>query len=278
MKLLLPILAVLIVALVVVFFVKFPAKSSEYQVAQKVVSRPTPIATPTPSPTPKPKLKYPVDYTIVLLGDSMTQALGNCIELTADLEKYYPNKSFQFLNYGFGATNILSVQDRLEKTTSFGRDFMPITDIDFDLILVESFGNNPLSQYSLTNGLKKQDEALDQMVTTLKQSNPRAKIVFYSTIAPNRETYAKTEVQLTPQKRAEWADERSAYIKNHMDYAKAHDIPLIDIYDKSADKNGDGNLMYIRNDDYIHPSPTGIIFISSEIAKSIFENKLLKTD
>ncbi|MDO8639052.1 MAG: SGNH/GDSL hydrolase family protein [Candidatus Daviesbacteria bacterium] len=221
------------------------------------------------------KVKYPQDYTIVLLGDSMTEKLGNSDEIRAYLKKDYPNKTFEVLNYGFGSTNILSVQDRLEKETFYGRTFRPILDIDFDLILIESFGNNPLSEFPLEEGLKKQNEALDKIVETLKKESPRGKIVFVATISPNKELYGKGQVDLAPEVRAKWAEERIAYIKNHIDYAKSHNIPLINIFEKSQDTNGNGNLDFLSSADYIHPSPTGVYFISDQIAKYIFENKIL---
>lgn len=223
----------------------------------------------------KIKVKYPQDYTIVLVGDSMTERMGNSDELRADLKKYYPGKTFEVLNYGFGSTNILSVQDRLEKDTFYGRTFRPILDINFDLILIESFGNNPLSQFPLDLGLKKQTEALDKIVQAISISNTQSKIAFVAIIAPNKWFYGKGQVDLSAEKRAEWVKERVAYINNHMEYAKTHNIPLIDIYTKSLNSSGDGNIEYLNKDDYIHPSPNGIYLISDEIANYIFENHLL---
>ena len=98
------------------------------------------------------RVKYPVDYTIVLVGDSMTEVLGNSDELRKYLDEYYPNKTFEVLNYGFGSTNILSLPQRLTEKTFHGREFRPITDIDFDLIIIESFGHNPLSDLPLKEG------------------------------------------------------------------------------------------------------------------------------
>ncbi len=223
----------------------------------------------------KTKVKYPEDYTIVLVGDSMTEKLGNSDELRGYLHKYYPNKTFEVLNYGFGSTNILSVPDRLVSETFHGRTFRPILDIDFNLILVESFGHNPLSEFPLEEGLKKQTEALDKIVESIKNSNPKGKIVFVTTISPNKKRYGEGQVDLTPEKRLEWANERIAYIKNHMEYAKSHNIPLINIFDKSLNPDGDGNIDYINSIDFIHPSPSGVYLISEEIAKFIFENKIL---
>lgn len=238
---------------------------------------PTKIA-PAPPPTisPQGKVQYPEDYTFVLLGDSMTAALGNSVELKADLSKYYPNKTFEFLNYGFGSTNILSVEKRLtDPTTTNGRVYRPILNIDFNVILIESFGHNPLSEFPLEEGLKKQNEALDKIVSLISQSNPKATILFVATIAPNRRRYGEGQIDLSSEQRAKWADERTAYIKNHIEYAKSHNIPLINIY-KDSLVEGDGNLEYIDTASFIHPSPNGIIFISHEIANFIFKNKILK--
>lgn len=222
----------------------------------------------------KQKVKYPQDYAIVMIGDSMTETLGNYTELKKYLSDYY-KKSFEILNYGFGATNILSVVDRITKETEHGRKFRPIADIDYDLVLVESFGQNPLSEYPMDEGLKKQEEELDKIVAILKTTNPRGKIVFVATISPNKVIFAKNQVDLTDEVRAEWVEERIAYIQNHIDYANSRSIPIINIFKDSLMENGDGNPDYISTTDYIHPSPTGIIFISKKIADFIYQNKIL---
>lgn len=230
-----------------------------------------------PNPTPKlvdGKVTYPQDFTIVLVGDSMTEAFGNSTELRANLKEYYPNKSFEVLNYGFGSTNILTIPDRLEKTTFYTRDFRPITDIDFDLIVIESFGHNPLSQFPLEEGLKKQNETLDKIVSILKAKNPQAKIVFMTTISPSKVLYATGTVELSREKRLEWATERIAYIKNHIDYANKNNIPLVNAYEKSLIE-GDLNIDLVNDKDFIHPSPTGVIFLSKILADEIYNQKLL---
>lgn len=221
------------------------------------------------------KVKYPQDFVLVLLGDSMTETLGNSDELKRFLSQHYPGKTFEVLNYGFGATNILSVMDRITKETEHGRKFRPIAEIDYDLILLESFGQNPLSEYGLEEGLRRQNEELDKIVAKLRETNPEGKIVFVVTISPNKLLFAKNQVDLSAEVRAQWVNERISYIKNHIEYANSHNIPIINIFAKSLMENGDGNPDYISKDDYIHPSPTGIIFISKEIADFIYSNHLL---
>lgn len=218
----------------------------------------------------KEKVKYSQDYTIVMIGDSMTEALGNSDELKKFLADYYPGKSFEVLNYGFGATNILSVMDRITKETEHGREFRPIEDIDYDLVLLESFGENPLSQYGLDEGLQQQTQELDKIVSKLKETNPKGKIVFVATISPNKVVFAQNSIDLSTEKRADWVKERIAYIKNHIAYAMSQQIQVINIFEKSLLENGDGNSEYISTDDYIHPSPKGIIFISQVIADYIY--------
>lgn len=220
--------------------------------------------------------KSPPDFLIIMVGDSMTEYLGNFNELRVFLNEYYPDKYIDIYNYGFGSTNILSLPDRLTGWTKHGRDFQPILDIDFDLIIIESFGHNPLSQYPLAEGLKIQTQTLDKSLDLIKSKRPEAKIVFMSTLSPNKKVYGGHLVDLSQEQRQQWSNERIEYIKNHMEYAKAKDIPLIDIFEKSLDLEGNGNLKYIEEQNYIHPSPNGIIFISMEVADFIYKNTLLK--
>lgn len=221
------------------------------------------------------KIKYPHDYTIVMLGDSMTEKLGNSDELKGYLNQYYPDKTFEVLNYGFGSTNIISAQERLTTKTFHGREFRPILDIAFDLILIESFGHNPLSQFPIQEGLQKQNLALDEIIQSIQDVGLGHKIVFVATVAPNKLDYAKGNTDLSGSEREKWAKERDLYIENHIKYAKDHNIPVVDVYDKSKDSDGNGRELYIDQSDHIHPSPKGVLFISKEIAGFIAQNRLL---
>lgn len=215
--------------------------------------------------------------TIILVGDSMTEILGeNATEIKDFLKQHYPRKQINIINYGFGATNIESLPDRVERDTTRGGKLYPaILNQDFDLIIIESFGNNPLSHYPLEEGLKKQTQILDDVVRRIKETHPDSIIVFSATIAPHKDRYGEGAVVLETKEREKWASERAAYIRNHINYADSHAIPLINIYQKSLDENGGGNIDYINTNDFIHPSTTGIIFISYEIAEFIYKNRLI---
>jgi hypothetical protein len=251
-----------------------------------IIFQPSPTPTLIPTPTPKifklidhyepPKIPINPSYTLIFTGDSMTEALGaNFDLLRQDLKKYYPKKVFGLFNYGFGSTNILSIESRLNHDTLYqGMNFPAILNRYFDIILIESSGNNPLSELSLDNGLQKQTETLDHMVAELADTHPNSLIVFVATVAPSS-LYGKGVVDLLPQERIKWANERRAYIENHISYAKRHNIPLINIYEKTLDKSGKTIDRYISPTNYIHPSNAGVKLISQTIADFLYKNKIL---
>lgn len=214
-------------------------------------------------------------YTIILVGDSMTQALGAGETMMPVFRKIYPKREIHILNYGIGSTSILTLPDRLTKGAIRGSEtLLPILSHNFDAILIESFGNNPLSGYELKEGLKKQTAILDESIKLIKENKPNAIIIFVATIAPNKERYAEGVVNLNPKQRKEWAEERMAYIKNHIEYAKTHHILLIDVFNKSL-VNGEANIDLVNDSDFIHPSNTGLILIGGEIADFIIKKRIL---
>lgn len=235
-----------------------------------------PLPTPTPTPTPYPLISHyspptiadSPAYTIIFVGDSMTEALGpNFDALRPDLKVFFPNKVFGLFNYGFGSTNLLSVDDRLNHDTNYqGTNLPAILSREFEIIIIESFGHNPLSEYPVDEGLQKQTDILDYLVSEIAALKPKSQIVFLATIAPSQQHYAEKVVKLSPDVRNQWANERRAYIENHINYAKAHNIPLIDVYHQSLNDNGSANLKYINPDDFIHPSVAGVQLISQSIA------------
>lgn len=214
-------------------------------------------------------------HTYVFLGDSMTERLGNFDEIKRYLTIFYPNTKFLLLNYGYGATSILSAQDRLLRWTYHDRDFQPIIGINFDAIFIESFANNPLSQYPLEIGLTKQNQALMNIVQLIRLTHPKAQIIFVATVAPSKEKFGTGVVDLSKEKRAEWATERDRYIENHITFARTNNIPVIDVYHKSQDLLGNGDLDFLDRMDYIHPSPKGMHFISAAIASYIYAHDLI---
>ncbi len=254
----------LLLLFIILVFIFYPYK---YKLERKIDRS---FALPTLS------LDQPFDAKIVFLGDSITEYLGNFEDLRNFLLKSYPNKRILLLNYGYSSTNILSALDRIEKdTTHSGRIFEPINNISYNLIFIESFGYNPLSHYSLEEGLKKQTEELDKIFKTLSEKHPTSKIIFWASLAPDKTRFGQGSLNLTPEKRVQWASERRSYIENHISYANAHNIPLLDIYHNSQNVLGESANIFISETDHIHPSPVGVYFISKSIAEFIQDQKLL---
>lgn len=233
------------------------------------------ISTPLPTPTPAPvvlKQAIPKEaYTILLLGDSMTEALGpNSDELRKAFKTHYGDKVFGIFNLAKGSTSINSLQSVIENE---------VLSRQSEVIIIESFGNNPLSELPLEEGLKRQNELLDKAVAAIRAKKTSDEvnsiIVFLATIAPNRDRYGGSAVDLSNEERGQWSDERSAYIENHIKYAKDHNIPLINVYEKSKNTKGTGDLQYLEQANFIHPSKKGLELIAKEIADYLFNEKIL---
>src|SRR3989344_7531054 len=116
------------------------------------------IPTPTifqPFPYRLPKVTISRAYRTMLVGDSMVDSLGlNANLLRQHLIEYYPDHEFVNYNYGFGATSIETLPDRLNKGSIYlDQNYLAILSQGFDLIIIESFGYNPLSQLNEGEGL-----------------------------------------------------------------------------------------------------------------------------
>lgn len=229
-----------------------------------------------------PKIINKPVYKIVMVGDSMTAALGiyggKLSEYLNTQYKSTPGHQRIIIdNYAIGSTNILDLHKQMTtKLTSGDVTLDPLISVQPDLILIESFGYNPLSQLSLDEGKKTQIQTLDETMKFLATTLPQTAIVFVSTIAPDKQTYGLNgNPGMSVADRTIEVEERMAYIKNHMAYASSHHIPLIDIFDASLTADGNGNITYINPNDHIHPSFAGTDFIDRLIANYIFTSKIL---
>ncbi|OGK18651.1 hypothetical protein A3G67_02215 [Candidatus Roizmanbacteria bacterium RIFCSPLOWO2_12_FULL_40_12] len=269
-----------ILLLVALFFL---SKNSVPKKIPKAIPTLTPIPTPTISKSYiVPTIgKKPV-YGIAMIGDSMTAALGpHGGGLSDHMNSLYKENAEDpqriiIDNYAT-SSSILAVNTQLtQKVTIDPYTLGPLLSQNYDLILVESFGYNPLSQFGLEEGLRQQSLALEGLMKKLISTFPRAAIVFVATIAPNKQNYAKmTQPNYSAEERAKGAEERISYIKNHIQYATDNNIPLINIYEKSLTENEDGNVMYVNPTDDIHPSFAGVDFIGHEIGNFIHDSKIL---
>lgn len=229
-----------------------------------------------PFPYVPPKIPYSRAYITMLVGDSMVASLGpNANLLRQHLIEYYPEHEFVNYNYGFGSTNIETLPERLMKDTLFKeQNFPSILSQGFDLIIIESFAYNPLSKLSEGEDVSRHIQILDESIRQIIQTRPQSTVCIMATIAPNKTYYAKGIYKLSAEERLKWVQERISYFEAVTKYAEEKEIPLINVYEKSLNAAGDGDLKYINPDDYIHPSAQGIDLISKTIAEFIFNNKL----
>lgn len=268
--------------LTVVSILRSEIKSARAQVISAVVTKiPTPMSTITPQPEGyiAPKIEKKREYSIVMVGDSMTYSLGpHGGPFYEKINALFRDSGHGIVidNYAGPSTNILSIDKAMNREVTFwDAKFEPLMSRQFDLILIESFAYNPLSQFGIEGGIKRQNQELDKLVKELNRTHPKAAIMFVSTIAPNRSKYSgDIDPNTSTSQKVALADERIAYLKNHIEYAQAHNIPVVNIYEKSLTLLGDGNLDYINPDDYIHPSAVGVDFIGGLLANFIFDSQV----
>lgn len=245
-------------------------------------STPTPIPpTATPTPTPfthynPPQLPKKDKYAVFLVGDSMTAALGpHPYRLSQRLNAAYPNTGFIIDNYAVGSKNILSLEDLLNRDVEWdGHYEPPAFNRDFDILLIESFANNPLSDLPIDVGLKAQWDTMDAVVTRLLRDKPNAVIILVATVAPS-DQYGKGSIQLPPELRKNYAAERRKYLENFIAYAKERNFPLVNAYDVTRLPSGDAKPGFISRDGYIHPSQQGVEFMQDLIADFIVGEKII---
>lgn len=252
------VLVILVIALVAIYFLKgFNSPNNE---TVEIIKEKVDVFPYKPPVIPKDK-----SYRIVIVGDSIVNTLGlNANILRLNLIKHYSNSEFVTYNFGYPSTSVLSLYERLEKE---------IINTGFDLIIIESFGYNPLSEYTLTEGLQKQNEVLEKSVRLILNKKPTAALAFMTPIALDPETYALASRDLSDEVRKEWVNERVAYINNHKKFAEDKGIPVIDVYKASLKPDGLVDRKYISTD-YIHPSKAGIELMSQVIADYIFNQKI----
>lgn len=242
------------------------------------------VAIPTVKPTnipfttyKKPVLAKSDRYDIYLIGDSMTHAFGPRGGIFNQLlSNEYTGTFFEISNYAKGGQNILLLPAFLNEPVQAASDLLlvPVLQGEPDLIIIESFGYNPLSQFGIAGGLKKQEEVLTEVMTTLTNRFPNTVIMFLTAIAPDKKTYGQKASKSSADARWAQAEERIEYITNHRDYAKEHNILLIDTYQESLDALGDGDTKYINPDDNIHPSAEGLALMGRVMAKRIAEENI----
>ncbi len=207
--------------------------------------------------------------TIAVLGDSMVDTMGEHLPyLDRALKEYYPNYFFNLLNYGAGATNIEYGIYRLTNDHQYLDEPVPsLISTNPDIVIVESFAYNPWGGEK--SDLDRHWLAMAKVVDILK-AQTKAKILFLSTIAPNKANFGAGPAGVNWGKDQAWehAEKISKYLENTLAFASSQNISVVDAYHPSI-VGGHGNLELINPGDHIHPSVAGCQFVADLIAKKL---------
>ncbi len=239
---------------------------------------PSPINPATAGPTTKPQ-NIGGDgqiVTIAVLGDSMIDSLGSGIpDLEISLAQYFPQKKFNIINYGVGASDLEYALYRLKNNYRYLDTVHPsLLSLKPDIIVVESFAYNNFG--NTQNGFDRQWLALGAITTEIKTNLPTTKIILASTIAPESSHFAVgSGTTYTAMEKIEKTKTIKLYQKNLLNFAASQKFPLADAFTPSLNSQNEGLSQLINDQDHLHPSALGSQFFCDTLAKTIFDLRLL---
>ncbi|MFC1711491.1 SGNH/GDSL hydrolase family protein [Patescibacteria group bacterium] len=214
---------------------------------------------------------YSGNLTIAIIGDSMVDVMGRDLPaLKNALKIYFPKAYFNLLNYGVGAENIEMGLSRIKSSYNYKDiSYQSLSAVNPDFVIIESFSYNPFA--SLDGELDKHWSFLSQMVDFVK-TNTNARILMMATIAPAKIKFGQGPggVNWPAGQAWEHATRINSLLVNTISFANSAGLPLINAYHLSLQTNGEGNPSYISSHDHIHQNEAGNVFISTLIAKKIY--------
>lgn len=240
---------------------------------------PLPTAKPSPRPTTVPPQNIGGDgqiITIAVLGDSMIDSLGAGIpDLEKSLAQYFPQKKFNIINYGVGASDLEYALYRLKNNYRYLDTVHPsLLSLKPDIIVVESFAYNNFG--NTQDGFDRQWLALGAITTEIKTNLPKTKIILASTIAPESSRFAVgSGTTYTAMEKIEKTKTIKLYQKNLINFATSQKFPLADAFTPSLNSKNEGLSQLINDKDHLHPSTLGSQFFCDTLAKTIFDQRLL---
>jgi lysophospholipase L1-like esterase len=204
----------------------------------------------------------------------MTDTMGtNAPYLEVALKQYYPNIDFQIYNYGIGAQNILEGLKRFDSSYEYkDRAYPPLTELNPDVVVVESFSYNPIGESS--DKKNEYQETLRNLIEKAKATG--SKVVFMATIGPYKPAFGDGPGGVN------WPDAQSwlqaslieNYLQTGLGVAKSSEVLVSDVYHQSLDSEGNGRRELVSTHDGIHPSVIGHQFLAAYLAHTLAESSL----
>lgn len=204
--------------------------------------------------------------TIAVFGDSMIETFGQDMPvLKKTLQKSFPNKAFNLLNFGQSATTIDNASSKIPD----------IIALKPDIIIIESFAYNNFG--NTQSGFDRQWQHLSNITSQIKSALPHTKIILSATVAPNSITFANgiPGLHLSSLDKIERTKTIKLYLQNIVNFATSQNYLLANVYKQSLVRN-DGNPQLISSADNLHLSERGKEFFSSIVADTISQNKLIE--
>lgn len=240
--------------------------------------QPTPVSLPSPQSVMNARRLRKNHYTIALLGDSMIDTLGPGVpSLKKLLTITYPGVTFTVANFGVGATNIEYGIERITNAYEYlGQHIQALVDSHPDIVVVESFGYNPLPDSE--GALDRHWMDLAYVVDKVKITMPEAKIIIAATIAPNWDIFGDGTpgLSFTPEEKRKRVVTIKTYLDNAVRFAKSQHLPLADVFHASLDASGNGKAIYINSSDHIHYSEAGKRLFAKKVVETVAGSRLLE--
>lgn len=237
-----------------------------------IKASPSPCPSTSPMLSPSPSPAYSGAVSIAVFGDSMTDLMGtNLPYLKKELIKYYPQAELELLNYGVGAENIESGLQRISQPYTYkDRSYPSMVNKNPDIIILDPFVYNPFSKSE--GEMDRHWIGMVNLVDKIKQQTT-SKILILATISPNKDKFGTGPNGINWDKNTAWehAQTIQKYIENSIEFSKAAEIELIDVYHKTLLDDKNGSLKYINSGDHIHQNIAGNKLIARETAKKISE-------
>lgn len=207
-------------------------------------------------------------YSIAIFGDSMVDTMGEQLDyLQIALKKRYPHTTFYYYNYGIGSQNAEEGLARFHSPFHYKtRNFVPLSDLHPDIIIVGSFAYNPFSPYN-------RDRHWVTLSKLVKEAQATgADVYMLAEIAPLRSGFGNGPhgVNWPNQKANEWATHIVEQLENAVYLSRDHlKVPLINVYAATQIDGRFGAKKYVDPNDGIHPSVAGHQLMSEVIASKI---------
>lgn len=206
---------------------------------------------------------------IALFGDSMMDTMGTSSPYIVDaMKEYFPNRPAAILNYGIGAQNAKAAALRVSQPYEYkDRSYPTLGSSGAQIIIIESFAYNPLD----TTEMSDYQASLRIIIQEAQKSG--AKVAFLATIAPIKTNFGKGPGGVNWPSDQAWnhATKIQQFMEAGITVARELNIPIIDVYHKTLQANGEGLPNLVSSHDGIHPSEAGHQVVAKMLIEALIE-------